>query len=137
MGARGRKSSSELETVQQDNVVSIDRPKAPVSLASDERIEWDRIVSSQPAEWLTPGFDILLESYCRQAVLERREAAIIQNILSQDEFDEKAYERASSRLDRAARTKASLGIRLGFAHSTAYDSKKVKPKTKQPWQFEG
>ena len=136
MGARGRQSATELETVQGDKVVSIDRPRAPSSLGKEEKTEWDRIVSSQPAEWLTPGFDILLESYCRQAVMERREAAILDNVLGADEFDEEAYSRAGARLDKAARTKASLAIRLGFAHSTSYDSKKTKPKTKRPWEFE-
>ena len=141
MGARGRKSASELEIVQdrvnEVNTRSIERMPAPASLTREERLEWDRITASQAAEWLTPGFDILLESYCRQAILERREAAIVDSILSADEFDEKAYERAATRLDRAARTKASLAIRLGFAHSTSYENKKTKPKSKKPWEFKG
>ena len=142
MGARGRKSASELEIVKDNaddaGIVSIERPLAPASLTQDERTEWDRITAFQPADWLTPGFDILLESYCRVAILERREAAIVGGILSADEFDEKAYERASTRLDRAARTKASLAIRLGFAHSTSYDSKKPPKKPpKKPWEFQG
>ena len=137
MGARGRKSASELQVVDTDEVVTIDRPRAPVSLCREERVEWDRIVGAQPAEWLTPGFDILLESFCRQAVMERREAAIIDGILGADEFDERAYSRACKRLDTASRTKASLGIRLGFAHSTSYENKKTKPKGKKPWEFQG
>lgn len=137
MGARGPKSASDLE-VARPNVVSIERPQVPPSLGRDEAEEWRRIVNSQPAEWLTPGFDVLLESYCRQAVMERREAAIVEQILSAEEFDEEAYSRACTRLDRASRTKASLGIRLGFAHSTSYDSKKPKGKPKRkPWQVEG
>jgi hypothetical protein len=139
MGARGPKSTADMETTRHSgNVVSIERPRSPASLGQAERSEWDRIVSSQPAEWLTPGFDVLLESYCRLAVMERREAAILDKILSDEEFDEDAYSRASARLDRAARTKASLGIRLGFAHSTSYENKKTKGQgRKKPWQFEG
>lgn len=133
MGARGPRSGKDLE-VARSNVVSIDRPRAPASLGRAERAEWDRIVSAHSAEWLTPGFDVLLESYCRQAIMERREAAIVDKILSDDEFDEDAYSRASTRLDRASRTKASLGIRLGFAHSTGHDKPK-KPK-KKPWQVD-
>ena len=130
MGARGPKSAVALDT--QAKVIAIDRPKPPASLGDQEKTEWRRIVDSQPAEWLTPGFDILLESYCRQTILERREAAIVDNILGADEFDEAAYSRATTRLDRASRTKASLGIRLGFAHSTGHDKPK-KPK-KKPWE---
>ena len=136
MGARGPQSVASVGVKQGGSVVSIDRPRAPASLGKPEREEWERIVRDQPAEWLTPGFDVLLESYCRQAVMERREAAIIDNILSEEKFDEEAYSRACTRLDRASRTKASLAIRLGFAHSTSYDSKKVKKQTKKPWQVE-
>lgn len=137
MGARGPKSAGELE-VTPSNVTSIERPRVPASLGPEEAEEWRRIVNSQPAEWLTAGFDTLLESYCRQTVLERREARIVEHILASDEFDEAAYSRATSRLDRASRTKSSLGIRLGFAHSTSYENKKAKGKgPKKPWQFEG
>lgn len=133
MGARGPQSIAAVSVKSAGSVVSIDRPRAPASLGKSECDEWDRIVQDQPAEWLTPGFDILLESYCRQTVMERREAAIIDKILTDEKFDEEAYSRACTRLDRASRTKASLAIRLGFAHSTSYDSKKVKKKTKKPW----
>ena len=137
MGARGPKSASEIEAIERaGNVVPIERPRVPASLGVQEAEEWKRIVSAQPAEWLTPGFDVLLESYCRQAVIERREASLVDQIVEADEFDEDAYSRVCTRLDRASRTKASLAIRLGFAHSTSYDSKKPAKPKRRPWQVE-
>ena len=134
MGARGPKSAQAIEN---NKVVSIKRPSAPSSLSSKEADEWRRIVSVFPADTFTPGRDSLLASFCRQVITERREGQILNQILSADEFDEKAYERCCARMERASRSISSLSVRLGFAYSTSYDKRKPAKTTKKPWEFEG
>lgn len=136
MGARGPKSAKSLET-STGNVVSIDRPRPPKSLLPDEVEEWKRIVNAHPAETFTAGRDSLLASFCRQVAAERREAAILNEILSADDFDETAYERCSKRIERASRSISSLSVRLGFAYSTSYDKRKPAKTGKKPWEFKG
>jgi hypothetical protein len=135
MGTRGPKSHAELTTVQ-SNVVPIERKRPPQDLAADAASEWTRIVNAQPADWLTPGLDVILAGYCRWTVVERREASLIERLVTDEEFDEDAYSRAMNRMEKASRYLASAAVRLGFAHSTAYDKRKpkgVKKSLREDW----
>lgn len=144
MGARGPKSATELSVVPREDhpadssrLQTIDRPNPPASLTTAEAEEWRRVVNGMPADWLSPGFDVMLEGHCRHVVIERRESQIIDQILSAEEFDEAAYSRAVTRMQNASRYLASVAVRLGWAQSTSYENKKPKGgKAKKPWQFD-
>jgi hypothetical protein len=70
-------------------------------------------------------------------VIERREAAIIEQAMMHEPWDEGLYSRAMGRLERASRYLASAAVRLGFAHSTGYEARKPKGKgPRKPWESE-
>lgn len=134
MGARGRKSSAELQVA---SVSSIDRPRPPAWLTDEQSEEWRQVVNVMPADQLDRARWPLLESYCQHAVMLRHIRELISDLEARDDLDIAEYDRLGKMQERESRMLSSLAIRLNIAQSSSYERQKRKGGKKPPWQVEG
>jgi hypothetical protein len=59
-----------------------ERPAAPTELTDDERVVWDAVVATKPADWFTRDTHPLLVQYCRATLRARQVAKIIEDVES-------------------------------------------------------
>lgn len=126
MGTRGRKSKNDLQVVN-----TIDRAGPPAALTDEQTFEWLRITNDEPADYFTAAQLPLLEQYVKHRVEARHIAELIRMATEGDKIDIKSYDKLLSMQERESRTMASLGVRLGFAKTTAANSVK---STRKPWE---
>src|SRR5215471_15216306 len=66
MGARGRRSSTELTLLRRaEEDLVVRRPDPPDHLSDEARMEWREGVNSLPADYFSRGMHPLLEEHCR------------------------------------------------------------------------
>lgn len=141
MGTRGRKSRTELSVVGNDDnahagsdVDASRPPPAPAQMHAQAQRRWQEIVAAYPADRFDQGQLDLLKQYCRHAVRADWLDAQINDYVDPPppendaepapEFDQSHFNSLLAKAEAETRALASLAVRLGFAHSTAYNKRK-------------
>jgi hypothetical protein len=134
MGARGKKAASELSIVKHGDITAIERAQPPSDLIDEESFEWLAMVNRMPAEWFPRETHGLLTQYCRHVVAARRIAQLIEEFLSDDNFDVCGYDRLLKMQEREGRAISSLATRMRTSQHSTINHKVKKPKgTRKPW----
>ena len=131
MGARGRKSKADLAVINNAEVTQ--RVAPPADLNDEQKLEWLRVVNSQPAEFFTEKTRPLLEAHCRHRVALRHVGALIDQAENSEEFNLPSYDRLLKMQERETRCIAMRSVRLGFAKTTQHE--KAQATNKKPWEF--
>lgn len=138
MGARGRKSSTELAA--RGAVALVERPDAPLDLTPEQAEEWQQIVDSLPADWFNRENFPLLAQYCRHVVDARRIAQLIDQECARKDMDVAAYTELlkSQRQETAALKTLAASMRLAQqakynAQSAATAGKRGRTVSR-PWE---
>lgn len=140
MGARGRKSKTELTVLNGGK--RIERPAPPAELGSEAAAEWNDIANRLPADWFTRETWPLLVQYCRHVVAARRVADAIETVQNEvDEFNVKAWADLLRLQQKESAIICSLATKMRIAQQSTYDKSKVKGKAgmasaKRPWDDE-
>lgn len=140
MGARGPASKAELAIISSQGISVVDRPKPPSELTLEQAGEWRSIVNAHAAERFPREQHPMLSAYCRHVIAQRRVAQLISAAEAAEEFDSDEYDKFLKMQERESRCLASLAVRLGFAYSTAYETKRPKKggsARPKPWDIEG
>lgn len=141
MGVRGRKSAAALAVIGPSGVEVVERPRPPAELTDEQQVEWRAIVNAHAADRFPREQHPMLTAYCRHVVAQRRIAQLVADCEGGDgPFDPDHYDKLLRMQERESRCLASLAVRLGFAYSTAYETKrpaKGKGTTRKPWEIEG
>ena len=132
MGTRGPKSSNDLQTVKK----SVERLPPPAVLTDVMKFEWLRIVNEFPADYFNSGQVAMLKQYVKHVVNADVISGQIDEMMGDEEsFDWPLYDKLLKMQERETRAIASLGIRLGFAKSTANSEKGAKKHgSRNPWE---
>lgn len=138
MGARGRKSAAELAVIGPGGIQTIRRPEPPSELTGEQADEWRRMVNAYPADHFDQGKQALLVQHCRHTVAARRFAQLIEAECDRNELEIPALDKLHAMQERESRILASIAVRMGTAHSTAYDKRKPAKKgggIRPPWEI--
>ncbi len=132
MGTRGRKSSNDLQIVP---TTTVERLPPPAVLTEVMKFEWLRIVNDFPADYFNAGQISALKQYVKHVVNADVISVEIDHMMEQeDEFSWPLYDKLLRMQERETRAIASLGVRLGFAKSTARDQGAKSLGTTKPWE---
>lgn len=139
MGARGRKSTSELAVARRSAVIEREeRMEPPSQLTSEQAREWREIVDSLPAEHLTRAMRPMLVQLCRHVSEANYLSGLIQQCRRKKSAEAfKEYGKLLTLHERESRIIASLEVRLGLARHTAqYEGRSPGRSKRKPWEFE-
>jgi hypothetical protein len=75
-------------SVVSDNLEVIERIKAPRDLSREQRDEFERIVSVQPADWFSRGNIAALAQYSRHVIAARRIAEAIETCIADGDVEQ-------------------------------------------------
>src|SRR5690606_34167642 len=103
MGVRGRVSAAQLAIVGSGKLETIERPKPLAHLIREQALEWNEVVSCQPADWFGREHYGILEQYCRHVVSSRHIAELIRDFESSEEFDVDGYNKLLIMQEREGR----------------------------------
>jgi hypothetical protein len=70
-----------LTVVTPGNVEVVRRVRPPLELTEEQAEEFQRVVSSMPAEWFCPGNVAMLCQYARHVIMARRIAQLVEQVL--------------------------------------------------------
>ena len=152
MGARGKKSASDLAIVPEQGITAIHRPGPPAELTEEQAYEWLKVTNRMPADWFPEETHGLLVQYCRHIVDARRIAQLIDAMTNgvtdtevlidgsgeevpAAQFIVKEYQ-ALLRMqgDESAKI-ASLATRMRISQQATLDRERKNPVvTPKPWQ---
>lgn len=138
MGARGRKSSTELTT--QGAVTLIERPDVPLELTPEQAAEWAKICDTKPADWFNDGNVALLVQHCRHIVEARRIAQLIDQECAREDLNMKTYLDLlnAQRHETAALKAGAAAMRLSqqaqYGPRSAATADRSARMVKRPWQ---
>jgi asparagine synthetase B (glutamine-hydrolysing) len=135
-----RKSQANLSMLQVvgpgTNIEVIHRLRAPAELSDEQRVEFDRVISSMPADWFSPGNMADLVQYCRHVIMARKIDRMIDRAIL-DEREDHEIERliklqvAESKIINQLMTALRMTPQ-SVAPSTV--SQKQLHQTKSPWR---
>lgn len=136
MGARGRKSASELTVVESDSTTEVNpRARPTAQMAEPEREVWYSVVNRMPADWFPDETLPMLSQFCRHVVAADRIANLVKQEEASDEFNLIDYDRLLKMQEREGRAISSLATRMRITQQSTYDPKKSKGKPgKRPWE---
>ena len=148
MGARGPKPRHELIT-EASNVSTMERPRPPSELNSQQVAEWEAVVNRLPADWFPAETHTMLAQYCKHksaaimvssliAEMEVRDHAATEGEENPDGeayFDLDAYDKLLKMQERESRAITALARSLRFTLQATYDkSMKKGPSGPEPWK---
>ena len=136
MGARGRRSASELAIIPFQPKPEVRHPEPPKGLTSDQAQIWRTIVASVQPDWFTPSNSPLLEAYVRHVAASQRIAALIEVEEASDAFNLADFNRLLAMQERESRALASLATKLRISRSAVDDRRKAPkpPSGPRPWE---
>ncbi|MFC2952313.1 hypothetical protein ACFOOP_10265 [Marinicaulis aureus] len=121
MGARGKKSASEL------NVVSINamppRPEPPPFLNIEQAEEWRAVVKRMPQDWFKRETWALLESFCRHVCMARRIAEQIDRVLDEPTVKTASFDKLLRMQARESASIVQLATKMRLAQQSSYCAK--------------
>lgn len=138
MGARGRKSGTELATVAPVGVVH--RPEPPLELTPEQSDAWCRIVDAMPADWFSAENHPLLKQYVRAEVEARRISQLIDQECARDDLDVSAYIELLKAQNQQSTVLKTLAASMRLAQQARYgarssDTARGKGRTvRRPWE---
>ncbi|RMF02550.1 MAG: hypothetical protein D6773_08510 [Alphaproteobacteria bacterium] len=137
MGARGRKSSQDIEISPVGPVEAVARPDAPYDLADAEAEVWWSVVNRMPADWFGAETHPLLTQYCRHVVTAREIAGLIRSMREDGEgFDLVEYDRLLKMQERESRQIVNLATKMRISQQALINHRGNKKRigAKKPWQ---
>ncbi len=142
MAERGKKSQAALSVATVTALPLTERVGAPDDLNDEERLEWNKIVKSKPAEWFTDGDAPILADYCRNIVRQRVLAKAINGYKTIPRGKKyTAYSRLLNDSAAISRTLKAAATALRLTQQARYTPKAANTANKkaagQPWQSDG
>src|SRR5262245_5333553 len=135
-----RVSASELQTLELMDKTSIEvvrRLRSPDELTLEQRKEFERVVTTMPAEWFVPANTSLLVQYCRHVVMARRIADLIEAKISGEVEDMKGLAKLQRAQIAESKIIHQLMTAMRMTPQSVQPSRAVSPKRLQqvpsPW----
>lgn len=142
MGERGRKSTAALSVVAGTAIDG--RPRAPSDLTEFQQEVWERIVGSEPADFIrSAASQQLLKEYCRHVESAHRVSSMIALIEKPNaavDLDE--YEKLLRMRDRETKALADKATKLRLTNQSRYTPQaagtaaKKAATERKPWQMQ-
>ncbi len=134
MGARGPKSSADLEVIESGKVISMPSPEPPEDLTAEQAKEWRKIIESLGADWFPRETWPVLAQLCRHIVRAREFAQLIETVKAAEELDLKLFRDLSRSEEEQSRAIASLSTKLRITQQATVDKRTSKPpQFEPPW----
>ncbi len=140
MGARGRRSASEIATQASAALSVVRRPDAPLDLTPEEADVWCETVEALPADWFPRETWPLLRQWCRHTITARRVSQLIDAAASRDEVQvgEVCGLLAMQAKETAALKALAASMRLSqqasYSARGAGGEKSRRATVKRPWE---
>lgn len=135
MGARGRKSKSEVSVIGPNGVETASRPEPPLDFSEAEAAVWVSITNSLSADYFPPGTHDTLAALCRHIISARHVHQLIARARKDKETTVADYDRLLKMQERESRMIASLATKMRLTQQSTYDKKKAKPlEAPKLWQ---
>jgi P27 family predicted phage terminase small subunit len=136
---RGRKSAEDQLSVVK---LSDARIGAPAHLTDEQRLEWDSIVDSLPADYFRPGDIPLLAAYCTASTFYKRAAVDMEQrgMYIRDDRGREYTNPAHQVLTSQAGAMAQMAVKLRLCPSARYSEKQASTKagsaalSSRPWE---
>src|SRR5262245_14571832 len=136
-----RVSASELEMLELMDKTSIEvvqRLRPPDELTAEQSKEFERIVTTMPAEWFVPANTSLLAQYCRHVVMARRIGELIEAMISGAVGDMKGLAKLQRAQIAESKIIHQLMTAMRMTPQSVQPSRAVSPKRLQqvpsPWR---
>jgi len=136
MGARGRKSSSDLMLMESSPVDITERQRAPHDLTDEECEVWASVVAAEPADWFTVSTRPILAQYCRHVIQSRRVAELIERATSDKNLTVSDYNQLLRMQARETFALAMLGTKMRINQQSTVNHRGNKRTTlaRKPWE---
>lgn len=137
MGARGRKSASDLSVIGPAGVVTVRRPQAPEQLTDEQAEEWRAIVNRLPADWFPRETHGVLVQLCRHIIRAQRISQLLDAMESSDQLDMKEYRDLLASEAQQSNIIAALSTKLRITQQATVDKRKSKGAIRpRPWDIQ-
>jgi len=111
-----------------------ERPGPPAGMTDEQKFEWMAIVNESAADRFSRDQLPMLEAYCRHRIALRHVGELVRQCEDDKELNVAHYDRLLKMQERESRAMASIGVRLGFAHTTRGKHGKDKQTIRNPWE---
>lgn len=130
----GRTSAADLSVVR---ITAADRPKPPDHMTDEQKVLWESITATKPADWFTDDTLPLLEAYC-EAWLAHRQASLALRSESVGSAEYAAVYRVQK---DSANTLAQMATKMRLSQSSRYGARGASGahertlKASKPWEM--
>lgn len=141
MGARGRKSTTEMTTAP-GVVAVVERPEPLLDLTPEQADVWRDVVDAMPADWFPRETWGLLGQYCRHVVEARRIAQLIDQECAREDLDVLTYDRLLKLQRQESASIKAMSASMRLSQQSSYNAKSASTAKgrgggdtiRRPWQ---
>ena len=135
MGARGKKSASELTACAAGPKSRRQPPQPPQQLCDEGKRAWLSVVNALPPDWFGSETHRLLVQYCNHCAASAQLQEFIQRYPGNSEFQLDEFDRLLKMQEREGRAMSSLATRLRITKQATTHKDTSKPsKGRRPWE---